>query len=289
MIDKSGGNGHATGEAPSEQDGATPKRSATVAARSKTTAARLAAAIHRDELAASRDSAAAARDHAAQARDKAAAARDAAAVAQIPRVSEASELARAIGTVGTLRLSSAARRQHSELERLAAAKDREAAAADRERAAGERRDAGLDDLTGVLRRGMGEVALTREIERSRRRQGSLVIAIIDVDDLKAVNDNLSHAAGDALLRDVGRAIVTTLRPYDVTVRWGGDEFVCALSNVTLELAASRIGEIQTALATIQPGTSFSAGLAELGDDDNLESVILNADAALYSTKTSRNT
>jgi diguanylate cyclase (GGDEF)-like protein len=178
-------------------------------------------------------------------------------------------------------------REESARERIAARSDREAAAADRERAAADRRYADLDELTGVFRRGAGELALTHEIRRSRRQERSLVVAVIDVDALKAVNDNHGHADGDALLRDVAAAITSTLRSYDVAVRWGGDEFVCGVSDVTLEVALERLVEIQRAFTALRPGASISAGLPELTDDDTLESLIARADTALYQSKAAR--
>jgi diguanylate cyclase (GGDEF)-like protein len=176
----------------------------------------------------------------------------------------------------TLRVADASMRQQSALERMAAASDREAAAADRERAAADRHAARLDALTGVLRRETGEVALAHEIDRSRRSGRSLVIAVIDIDALKAVNDNEGRADDDALLRDVPAAITLKLRSYDVTVRWSGDEFICAMSDLTLEAASDRAAELQRALEAGRPGTSISVGLAELRDDDTLESLIARA-------------
>jgi diguanylate cyclase (GGDEF)-like protein len=129
--------------------------------------------------------------------------------------------------------------------------------------------------------------LTHEIGRSRRTDRPLVLAIIDVDGLKAVNDQHGHAAGDALLRDVAGAILSTMRSYDVTVRWGGDEFVCALSDVTLDVASDRVAEIQSDLEERRPGASISAGLAALHPEDTLEPLIARADDALYRAKTDR--
>ena len=190
-------------------------------------------------------------------------------------------------TLRTLRVSGASIREHAATERLSAAADREAAAADREQAAADRSYSGLDELTGVLRRGMGELALTHEIDRSRRSGRSLVLAVIDIDSLKVVNDTQGHAAGDALLRDVPAAIASAVRSYDVTVRWGGDEFVCGLSDVTVETAAERISEIQRALAVRRPPASVSVGLAELREEDTLESLVARADVALYKVKAGR--
>jgi diguanylate cyclase (GGDEF)-like protein len=108
-----------------------------------------------------------------------------------------------------------------------------------------------------------------------------------VDALKDLNDSQGHAAGDALLRDVPKAIISAVRSYDVTVRWGGDEFVCALSDVSLEVASHRVADIQCSLEALRPGASISAGLALVADDDTLESAIARADAALYRTKAAR--
>ena len=96
------------------------------------------------------------------------------------------------------------------------------------RRAAELRRAQIDQLTGALGRELGIATLEREINRARRGNGRLVLAYVDVDGLKEVNDRQGHAAGDALLRDVVGAIQTHLRSYDPIVRVGGDEFVCAL-------------------------------------------------------------
>jgi diguanylate cyclase (GGDEF)-like protein len=136
---------------------------------------------------------------------------------------------------------------------------------------------------------MGELALTHEIDRSRRSGRSLVLAVIDIDALKLVNDTEGHAAGDALLRDVPAAIASALRSYDVTVRWGGDEFVCGLSDVTIDTASERINDIQKVLAARRPPASVSVGLAELGEGDTLESLVARADVALYKVKAGRKT
>jgi diguanylate cyclase (GGDEF)-like protein len=267
-----------------DRDASSRKRESTAAGRSRTTGERLSTAARRDELARVRDLTAAARDRTAQARDAAADARDAAAEARELHTFEAGNLADVIAPLRALRHSGASWRQQSALERAAAAADREQAAADREQAAADRRYAGVDELTGVFRRGTGELALTHEIDRSRRSGRSLLLAIFDVDALKAVNDSQGHSAGDALLRDVATAIVSTMRSYDVTVRWGGDEFVGALSDVTLQVACNRVAEIQRALAERRPAASISAGLAELEPDDTLESLIARADTALYADK-----
>lgn len=271
------------------RDTTSRERDSTAAARAGTTADRLTTASLRDQVARLRDVIAAARDRTAKRRDEAAASRDRAAEARERHAVEDHNVDEAVVTLRTLRVSGASVRQESAQERIAAAADRDAAAADREQAALDRSHAGVDELTGVFRRGTGELALIHELDRARRSGRPLVLVVIDVDELKTVNDNQGHAAGDALLRDVPTAITSTLRSYDVTVRWGGDEFVCALSDVTLGGASNRVAEMQRALEALRPGTSISTGLAELRDDDSLESLIARADRDLYRAKTNRDT
>jgi diguanylate cyclase (GGDEF)-like protein len=272
-----------------ERDAVSRERDSTAADRARTTAQRLTTAARRDEAARVRDLTATARDRTAERHDKAADARDRAAGARERRVAEAGVLEDVLAPLRALRVSGTTSRREAALERVAAAADRAAAAADRAAAASDRRDAGLDELTGISRRGTGELALIHEIDRSRRTGGSLILAVIDVDALKAVNDDKGHAAGDALLRDVAASIVSAMRSYDVTVRWGGDEFVCAMSDLNLEVAAERIAEVKRALVGRRPEASISVGLAELNDDDTIEALIARADVALYLAKTNGDT
>jgi len=267
-----------------EREQGSRERGLTAAGRARATAQRIETATHRDEIARLRDLTAEARDRIAQTRDDAAAARDRDAEAREQRAAESGTMDETMLALQRVRRAAAEARRRAADERTAAAADRRAAADDREHAASDRRLGGLDELTGVFRRGMGELALTHEIDRARRLGRRFVLVVLDVDELKDVNDRAGHAAGDALLRDVAIAITSTLRSYDITVRWGGDEFVCAMSDVALELAAERIAEIQRTLSARNPAASISAGRAALRDDDTLDSVIARADAQLYLAK-----
>jgi diguanylate cyclase (GGDEF)-like protein len=270
-----------------ERQAVSRERESVAASRALTTTQRLVTADQRDEVARTRDLTAVARDRTAAARDDAARSRDRAAEARERHAAETGDVDEAVTALRSLRVFAESVRRAAKLERGSAAADREAAAADRERAAADRRYAGLDELTGIFRRGTGEIALTNEVARSRRLDQSLVLAMIDVDGLKIVNDSQGHSSGDALLRGVAAAISSTMRAYDVTVRWGGDEFVCALSNVTLEVASERVADIERALATRWPEASISVGLAELEDDDTLDGLIARADTSLYGVKVAR--
>lgn len=257
-------------------------------ARVGTARARARTAGERLENAASRDQSAHLRDLGAEARDRAAAQRDRAA-ATLDR-----ELGLPRSSAETARHHAANVRSHAAAERARAAVDRENAAADRAAAARDREllkaaleQAQLDPLTGALGRGLGMVTLEREINRSRHGTGGLVLAFVDVDKLKQVNDSQGHAAGDALLRAVVAAIQTHLRSYDPIVRVGGDEFVCALGDCTPEHAHRRFQEIQGTLAQTQPGASISVGLALLSPGDTLQQLTERGDKALYEAKHNR--
>jgi diguanylate cyclase (GGDEF)-like protein len=142
-------------------------------------------------------------------------------------------------------------------------------------------------LTGALRRGRGLVDLRQEIDRARRSDGALILAFVDVDGLKAINDTHGHAAGDRTLRVVAAALVGGLRSYDLVVRHGGDEFLCGLPGTDLAGAQRRFDAVARTLAEQNPGTSVSIGLAELATQDTLEALVARADAALYAAR--RNT
>jgi len=112
-------------------------------------------------------------------------------------------------------------------------------------------------------------------------QESLVLAFIDVDHLKEVNDAHGHAAGDRLLLEVANTLAENLRPYDLIIRFGGDEFVCAISAVHMADIAKRLERVQAALAEVPESGSVSIGLAEWLPADSPEDLIARADAALY--------
>jgi diguanylate cyclase (GGDEF)-like protein len=177
--------------------------------------------------------------------------------------------------------SSMSEREHAAQDRERAAVDRADAARDREAAARDRESAGLDDLTGALRRDRGLADIEREINRARRTDGQLVLAFVDVDGLKAVNDTYGHAAGDQLLRDLVDALRAGLRSYDLVVRYGGDEFVCALPGADVETAQRRFRDAAGELRERNTSASISVGLAELESGDTVETLLGRADSALY--------
>lgn len=145
--------------------------------------------------------------------------------------------------------------------------------------------AATDDLTGALRRSAGLSALQREIDRSRRVGGKgIVVVFLDVDNLKHVNDSAGHAAGDRLLVDVVAAIRKRVRSYDLVIRYGGDEFVCALVEESPADAERTISDIRRQYTARTRGHTVSVGVAAVDPSDTAESAVARADAALLAQR-----
>jgi len=139
----------------------------------------------------------------------------------------------------------------------------------------------VDALTGVYLRGIGSLELEHEIARARRTEQPLLLGFVDVDHLKATNDRHGHAAGDRLLFEVASTLRAELRSYDLIFRYGGDEFVCALSGPSMDDARKRFAQVNVALALSSVQGSVTVGLAALQPDDSAEGLVARADAALY--------
>jgi diguanylate cyclase (GGDEF)-like protein len=172
-------------------------------------------------------------------------------------------------------------------ERSAAELDRETAMADRGASAVELEHSSHDALTGAYLRGAGFAELERDIGRARRDDQPLVLAFVDVDGLKAANDTQGHAAGDRMLRAVADALRAKLRAHDLIIRYGGDEFVCAVSGLHADEAAARLRLVNVALAALPEHASVTVGIAEMASDDQPDDLIARADAALYSERERR--
>jgi diguanylate cyclase (GGDEF)-like protein len=241
----------------------------------------------RDEAAGQRDRIAARRDVAAEHRDKAADARD--------REAERLEASPRRGAGPEALIRSALARREAASDRWCASQDRRAAArarakseldrntalADRGASAGEREDAAIDDLTGAYLRRAGFLELKRDMERATRNEEPLVLAFIDVDGLKAVNDSAGHAAGDRVLLEVADALRARTRSHDLLIRYGGDEFVCVVAGMSKTEASARFAGVNASLATAPGRRSVTVGLAEMRRSDSPRDLVARADAALY--------
>jgi diguanylate cyclase (GGDEF)-like protein len=110
------------------------------------------------------------------------------------------------------------------------------------------------------------------------------VTFVDVDGLKQINDSKGHLAGDSLLVAVADSLRGCLRSYDLIMRFGGDEFVCALPNVDVEAVRRRFLHVSAALATGSAQASISVGFADLASEDSAEDVIRRADADLLANR-----
>jgi diguanylate cyclase (GGDEF)-like protein len=257
---------------------------------------REAVSAARAESAAARVATAADRDRAADLRDRGAKGRDA--LARLHDLQDDTEATRE-----DILLRAERDRARAAADRAKAADDRARAAADRQASARERAEARLerarsagnlklamtDELTGAHTRRFGLEEISRELERAHRTGDGLVLAFVDVDALKAVNDSQGHLAGDALLRLLGQTLRANVRPYDVIVRYGGDELLCAMPNLSVREARARFETIAAALAAADPHGSVTFGLAEAQPGDALEDLIHRADADLLQARNSRMT
>jgi len=169
-------------------------------------------------------------------------------------------------------------------ERELAERDRHTAAADRGASAQDREEASLDDLTGVYLRDIGFLELEREIEKARRTSQPLVLAFLDVDHLKVVNDDQGHAAGDQMLIRVAATLRAELRAYDLIIRYGGDEFVCGLPGMGLDDARRRFGSVNAAISAPPVPGSVSVGLAQMQPEDSLAVLVARADDDLHQVR-----
>jgi diguanylate cyclase (GGDEF)-like protein len=151
-----------------------------------------------------------------------------------------------------------------------------------------RQDALIDGLTGLGNHRAFQDELARQLEVSKRGSAPLALLLIDVDNLKTVNDTLGHAGGDRLLAEVGRVAAATLRRYDRAFRVGGDEFAILLPASDVETglvvgrrilaAALSAGENQAAVGPISLSIGVSAFPTPSAEGHYL---YRNADAALY--------
>lgn len=145
-----------------------------------------------------------------------------------------------------------------------------------------------DELTGLNNRHAFELSLQQAMERARRQQQPLGMMVLDLDHFKAINDQQGHAEGDAVLRQLARAMEAATRDADLLFRFGGDEFVVLLPDTDskgLEKVAQRLQQT-VAEASQAHGTPFtiSMGLASWQNSMNGASLFRQADAALYRAK-----
>ncbi len=149
-----------------------------------------------------------------------------------------------------------------------------------------------DVLTNLPNRALFYDRLSHDIALAQRQSQILGILFIDLDRFKMINDSLGHSAGDKLLQTVAKRLTICLRQSDTVARFGGDEFVCIINNLTQTedagLVAQKIIDTVSEPLTLAGHTlsiSPSIGISVFPNDANTpETLIKNADAAMYNAK-----
>jgi diguanylate cyclase (GGDEF)-like protein len=145
----------------------------------------------------------------------------------------------------------------------------------------------LDPLTGLHNRRYAQERLVAEISRAERDKSSLTILMMDVDDLKRINDHYGHAAGDMALKTFGERLARAIRGSDLAVRIGGDEFVVLLPQCQsgqVQSVLDRLAALQVPVESETITFQFSAGWADFRHGETPEQLLERADHALYSEK-----
>jgi diguanylate cyclase (GGDEF)-like protein/PAS domain S-box-containing protein len=154
-----------------------------------------------------------------------------------------------------------------------------------------KKEAYLDVLTGAGNRRYGQITLQTRVYEWEHQQLPFGLIFLDIDDFKTINDSYGHKTGDEVLAMVSKTIGNLLRRQDVICRWGGDEFVAILYNVS-EKDFRRVTErirvfIQGTFVTVgadQLAVTVSVGATLAQPGDNAESILRRADDLMYLSK-----
>jgi len=145
-----------------------------------------------------------------------------------------------------------------------------------------------DPLTGLGNRNKFYLLAEYELERSFRYQDKLSLALMDVDHFKNINDTYGHTVGDHILKAVAAKISAVLRKSDISVRWGGEEFLFLMPSASLtesrDISERLRKSIEAGPFEEVPTVTVSIGLTEYIKGDSLDTMIKRADEALYEAK-----
>ena len=157
-------------------------------------------------------------------------------------------------------------------------------------------DSLTDPLTLLPNRRSMFVHLSRELSRAERLKSEVAIVVMDVDGFKEINDTYGHNVGDEALRQVAKALGGALRPYDLCVRYAGDEFIVVLADCSREAADLKRRELQARIAEIEIDVrggrrlrlAASAGASVFPEDGSTyEALLTDADQRMYRDKAAR--
>ena len=153
-----------------------------------------------------------------------------------------------------------------------------------------KRVASVDSLTGLYNRRSFQRFLDREIARAKRSGRRFTFMMLDIDQFKQVNDRYGHAAGDQMLLEFSEVLETVLRKADIICRYGGDEFIVIMPEVSLDEAKMAKMRIVGALNERNQSARFvietSVGLHE-SDGVDTEDIVAFVDVNLYDDKSRR--
>jgi diguanylate cyclase (GGDEF)-like protein len=150
----------------------------------------------------------------------------------------------------------------------------------------------IDPLTNLFNRGFFFAAIEREIARSARSGRGFCLLMMDLDELKGINDRLGHFYGDRVLRAVGAVIAAGVRRIDTAARYGGDEFVVLLPEtdptgafVLAEKIRLGVHHVAMDLPSTDVKPSISVGVVAYPDDGSTaDELMISADGAMYASK-----
>jgi diguanylate cyclase (GGDEF)-like protein/putative nucleotidyltransferase with HDIG domain len=157
-------------------------------------------------------------------------------------------------------------------------------------------DSLTDPLTGLPNTRFMFMHLTRELARAERLKAEVALLVMDLDNFKEINDNHGHHVGDRALREVATVLRSAIRPYDICVRYAGDEFIVVLSGCGADEAERKRLELQRTVDEVlfeaRPGRrlplAISVGAAIYPQDgDSYEALLATADSRMYRDKTRR--
>jgi diguanylate cyclase (GGDEF)-like protein len=149
----------------------------------------------------------------------------------------------------------------------------------------------VDPLTGLHNRRYAQERLLAEMSRAERMKTTLTVLMLDLDELKKLNDRHGHAAGDLALKTFGERLSRAIRGSDLAVRIGGDEFVVLLPECDTQqvrLVLDRLTNLSIDTESGKAEFRYSAGFTDYQYGETQEELLDRADHALYTEKQARN-
>ncbi|MBN1393170.1 MAG: sensor domain-containing diguanylate cyclase [Sedimentisphaerales bacterium] len=153
------------------------------------------------------------------------------------------------------------------------------------------RQATMDGLTGLANHKTFYETLEKELWRTRRYGGQISLIMVDIDNLKKINDTHGHHAGDKVIKEISKKIKSCIRHIDTAARYGGDEFAVILLNTSLaeavvvaERMVDTVSDSPITWKKEQIALSVSVGVGEYDAESNPEDITSRSDQALYMAK-----